>query len=220
MESSLSQEPSSQSCGVQLWCCRSPAVRLPTPRGCLCWKWFSFRQNSMRILFPSRGLRWKRLSFRLRPVRLWVPAPNLYRQPQSVQEVTRQVASPFPQLNWILTRSQCESQLSGSVCASNKEITLSPACQPLLQSYQPTLFQCSDNKEILCGLNLCEKHQFIVKCWNKYQIVLTALNLSREMLVFFVSVLLQDFMFFILFQCLFVYVWVNNIIKNLWSLES
>ena len=47
-----------------------------------------------------------------------------------------------------------------SSCQSRTSVVLNSG----LQTYQPTLFQCSDNKEILCGLNLCEKHQFIVKC--------------------------------------------------------
>jgi len=61
-------------------------------------------------------------------------------------------------------RSQCQSHLSGSVCASNPGITNEAFCQPFLNGYQPTLFECSDNKENLCRLKLCDKHQFIVKC--------------------------------------------------------
>ena len=41
----------------------------------------------------------------------------------------------------------------------------SPQCLDAIgPDFQPTLFQCQDNKEILCKMNLCEKHKFIVKC--------------------------------------------------------
>ena len=58
----------------------------------------------------------------------------------------------------------CREHLTGSFCAENKEVTLTAACSEPLSSYQPTLFQCDDNKAALCSLNLCEKHEFIVKC--------------------------------------------------------
>ena len=58
----------------------------------------------------------------------------------------------------------CRAHLTASFCAQNKELTLSSACSEVLQSYQPTLFECQDNKAALCSLNLCEKHQFIVQC--------------------------------------------------------
>ena len=59
---------------------------------------------------------------------------------------------------------QCGSQLSPEVCATVPSLTLGPQCRDLLVGYQPSLFQCSDNKEALCSLDLCGKHQFIVKC--------------------------------------------------------
>ena len=41
----------------------------------------------------------------------------------------------------------------------------SPQCLDAIgPDFEPTLFQCQDNKEILCKMKLCEKHQFIVKC--------------------------------------------------------
>ena len=33
-----------------------------------------------------------------------------------------------------------------------------------LDGYEATLFDCQDNKEFFCSRNMCEKHQFIVKC--------------------------------------------------------
>ena len=64
----------------------------------------------------------------------------------------------------ILPTPSCADNLTGPLCASNPAITLIPLCLDALQGYQPTLFQCQDNKEQLCSLNLCEKHEFIVKC--------------------------------------------------------
>ena len=58
----------------------------------------------------------------------------------------------------------CSAILTPSLCASMKEITLSSACVEPLSGYQPTMFECSDNKEALCSLNLCDKHKFVVKC--------------------------------------------------------
>merc|ERR1711976_796146 len=64
----------------------------------------------------------------------------------------------------LFSRTQCRSHVSGSVCASNPEITNEDFCLEKLKRYQPTLFECSDNKVNLCKLKLCDKHQFIVKC--------------------------------------------------------
>ena len=33
-----------------------------------------------------------------------------------------------------------------------------------LDGYEATLFDCQDNKQFFCSRNMCEKHQFIVKC--------------------------------------------------------
>ena len=33
-----------------------------------------------------------------------------------------------------------------------------------LDGYEATLFDCQDNKEFFCSRNMCDKHQFIVKC--------------------------------------------------------
>merc|ERR1712117_177565 len=54
--------------------------------------------------------------------------------------------------------------LSLDICLTYPELLTFPACSDALQGYQPTLFECQDNKEQLCSLNLCEKHEFIVKC--------------------------------------------------------
>ena len=53
--------------------------------------------------------------------------------------------------------------LSGA-CAKVPAVTLSPVCKPLLAGYQPSLFECQDNKANLCSLKLCDKHAFLVKC--------------------------------------------------------
>ena len=58
----------------------------------------------------------------------------------------------------------CSKVLTPSLCATMKEITLSPACVGPLSDYQPSLLECSDNKDALCSLNLCDKHKFVVKC--------------------------------------------------------
>merc|ERR1711936_1564871 len=62
----------------------------------------------------------------------------------------------------ILGEPSCADNLTPPLCASNPSITLIPLCLDALEGYQPTLFQCQDNKEQLCSLNLCEKHEFIV----------------------------------------------------------
>merc|ERR1712038_466984 len=64
----------------------------------------------------------------------------------------------------LLSQPACEDNFSGSACAQNPSITLLPACSGALEGYQPSLFECVDNKEALCSLKLCEKHQFVVKC--------------------------------------------------------
>ena len=64
----------------------------------------------------------------------------------------------------LLSQPSCSDNLSGSVCAQNPDITLIPACSGALEGYQPSLFECVDNKDALCSLKLCEKHKFVVKC--------------------------------------------------------
>ena len=49
-------------------------------------------------------------------------------------------------------------------CAKVSSLTLTPECKTLLSGYQPSLFECQDNKAKLCSLKLCDKHAFIVKC--------------------------------------------------------
>jgi hypothetical protein len=38
---------------------------------------------------------------------------------------------------------------------------LSPAA---LVGYEATLFDCQDNKAVLCALKMCDKHEFLVQC--------------------------------------------------------
>lgn len=64
----------------------------------------------------------------------------------------------------LFTLPACASHINPEVCATVPSLTLSPNCVDKLVGYQPSLFECSDNKEALCKLNLCGKHQFIVKC--------------------------------------------------------
>merc|ERR1711868_110488 len=67
----------------------------------------------------------------------------------------------------ILATPGCAANLTPSMCAATPSITMIPLCLDALDGYQPTLFECQDNKEQLCSLNLCEKHEFIVKCNGK-----------------------------------------------------
>merc|ERR1712061_839827 len=61
-----------------------------------------------------------------------------------------------------INTAKCKLPLE--VCLDNPQYLSSLGCSDALQGYQPTLFQCQDNKEQLCSLKLCEKHEFIVKC--------------------------------------------------------
>merc|ERR1712062_710038 len=73
-----------------------------------------------------------------------------------------QTCLTFPEL---LTFPACSGHsLPREVCMANPSLLTGPSCADALQGYQPTLFQCQDNKEQLCSLDLCEKHEFIVKC--------------------------------------------------------
>ena len=90
-----------------------------------------------------------------------VKSPLLLDSAQCDFEFPKAACDASPEL---YTRPQCRAQLSGPVCASTPAITMEPFCERHLAGYQPTLFECSDNKQNLCQLNLCEKHQFIVKC--------------------------------------------------------
>merc|ERR1712107_622062 len=64
----------------------------------------------------------------------------------------------------LLTSSACEANLTPQLCASTPSITRLAACTTALAGYEATLFDCQDNKEILCSLNMCDKHAFLVKC--------------------------------------------------------
>merc|ERR1711928_11511 len=72
-----------------------------------------------------------------------------------------QVCLDFPKL---LTSPACEANLTPQLCASTPSITRLAACTTALVGYEATLFDCQDNKEILCSLNMCDKHAFLVKC--------------------------------------------------------
>merc|ERR1712141_576312 len=71
-----------------------------------------------------------------------------------------QVCLDFPKL---LTSPACEANLTPQLCASTPSITRLAACTTALVGYEATLFDCQDNKEILCSLNMCDKHAFLVK---------------------------------------------------------
>merc|ERR1711934_932438 len=72
-----------------------------------------------------------------------------------------QVCLDFPKL---LTKPACQANLTPQLCASTPSITRMAACTASLVGYEATLFDCQDNKDILCSLNMCEKHEFLVKC--------------------------------------------------------
>merc|ERR1712066_1147337 len=72
-----------------------------------------------------------------------------------------QVCLDFPKL---LTSPACEANLTPQLCASTPSITRLAACTAALVGYEATLFDCQDNKDILCSLNMCDKHAFLVKC--------------------------------------------------------
>jgi len=59
---------------------------------------------------------------------------------------------------------QCSGNLTPEVCASTPSVTRTSACTAALVGYKATLFDCQDNKEILCSLNMCDAHAFLVKC--------------------------------------------------------
>merc|ERR1712141_881708 len=64
----------------------------------------------------------------------------------------------------LLTKPACQANLTPQLCASTPSITRLAACTASLVGYEATLFDCQDNKEILCSLNMCDKHEFLVKC--------------------------------------------------------
>merc|ERR1711894_101127 len=72
-----------------------------------------------------------------------------------------QVCLDFPKL---LTKPACEANLTPQLCASTPSITRLAACTTALVGYEATLFDCQDNKDILCSLNMCDKHEFLVEC--------------------------------------------------------
>merc|ERR1712200_323719 len=50
------------------------------------------------------------------------------------------------------------------ICLENPEWLPLVGCSAALVGYEATLFDCQDNKQFFCSRNMCEKHQFIVKC--------------------------------------------------------
>merc|ERR1712088_713729 len=79
----------------------------------------------------------------------------------------RQVCLDFPNL---ITSPACQAHhsvfgaFSLEICLRFPTLLPKPACQAALDGYDATLFDCQDNKEFFCSRNMCEKHQFIVKC--------------------------------------------------------
>ena len=70
----------------------------------------------------------------------------------------------FPSL---LPKPACQGQSislfqgKGKTCVDSNLSYIFPAA---LDGYEATLFDCQDNKQFFCSRNMCEKHQFIVKC--------------------------------------------------------
>merc|ERR1712029_1111441 len=61
----------------------------------------------------------------------------------------------------LIRTAKCKLPLED--CLANPEYISLPGCLDAIgPDFEPTLFQCQDNKEILCKMNLCEKHKFIV----------------------------------------------------------
>merc|ERR1712051_490940 len=55
----------------------------------------------------------------------------------------------------LLTKPACQANLTPQLCASTPSITRLAACTASLVGYEATLFDCQDNKDILCSLNMC-----------------------------------------------------------------
>merc|ERR1712119_187523 len=64
----------------------------------------------------------------------------------------------------LFTLPQCSANLTPQLCASTPSITRLAACTAALVGYEAPLFDCQDNKDILCSMNMCAKHEFLVKC--------------------------------------------------------
>merc|ERR1712061_760877 len=63
----------------------------------------------------------------------------------------------------LIATAKCKLPLEA--CLANPEyIALLGCLDAIGPDFEPSLFQCQDNKEILCRMKLCEKHKFIVKC--------------------------------------------------------
>merc|ERR1712037_545561 len=54
----------------------------------------------------------------------------------------------------LLTKPACQANLTPQLCASTPSITRLAACTASLVGYEATLFDCQDNKDILCSLNM------------------------------------------------------------------
>merc|ERR1712141_301616 len=62
----------------------------------------------------------------------------------------------------MIATAKCKLPLD--LCLENPDWLPLVGCSAALEGYEATLFDCQDNKEFFCSRNMCEKHQFIVKC--------------------------------------------------------
>merc|ERR1711936_119751 len=62
----------------------------------------------------------------------------------------------------MIATAKCKIPLD--LCLENPEWLPLVGCSAALDGYEATLFDCQDNKQFFCSRNMCEKHQFIVKC--------------------------------------------------------
>merc|ERR1712223_820162 len=101
------------------------------------------------------------------PLQVCLDFPKLLTSPACEAHYTTFGAFPldaclaYPTL---LTKTACQANLTPQLCASTPSITRLAACTTALVGYEATLFDCQDNKEILCSLNMCDKRAFLVKC--------------------------------------------------------
>merc|ERR1712051_871323 len=95
------------------------------------------------------------------PVETCTSMPSLLSLPSCDFTFPLNICTANPKL---FTLPQCSANLTPQLCASTPSITRLAACTASLVGYKATLFDCQDNKDILCSLNMCEKHEFLVKC--------------------------------------------------------
>merc|ERR1719458_883216 len=95
------------------------------------------------------------------PVETCTSMPSLLSLPSCDFTFPLNICTANPKL---FTLPQCSANLTPQLCASTPSIIRLAACTASLVGYEATLFDCQDNKDILCSLNMCEKHEFLVKC--------------------------------------------------------